>query len=66
MARTIEGKERVERCTFGNLNRVRTPLDVGEYFSRLTLAKQIDLVNLLRSELAREAAVLQAMVQEHG
>jgi hypothetical protein len=67
MARTIQTQERCERGAIGNLNRSDRTLDVGEYFSRLTLARQIDLVNLLRTELAREAAVLQRMVQEtHG
>jgi hypothetical protein len=66
MARTIHTQERLERGTLGNLNRANAPLDVGQYFQRLTLAKQIDLVALLRRELVRETAVLERMVAEHG
>jgi hypothetical protein len=69
MARTVHEQERLERSNRGNLEARHVPLDVGEYFQRLTMAAQVELVSLLRRELARETRVLEQMVavmEEHG
>jgi hypothetical protein len=54
-----------ERRHLPDLNRQNVVFNVGQYFQRLTVANQIELVALLRLELARETAVLERMVAEH-
>jgi hypothetical protein len=58
-------QQRRERRHLPDLNRQNVVFNVGQYFQRLTVANQIELVALLRLELARETAVLERMVAEH-
>jgi hypothetical protein len=58
-------EQRRERRHLGNLNCQHIVFNVGQYFQRLTMANQIELVALLRRELERETAVLERMVAEH-
>jgi hypothetical protein len=66
MARTIQLQDSLERSRRRDLQRANVALDVGEYFQRLAMAHQVELVSLLRRELAREARILERMVAEHG
>jgi hypothetical protein len=58
-------QQRRESRHLPDLNRQNVVFNVGQYFQRLTVANQIELVALLRLELARETAVLERMVAEH-